>query len=171
MQDLSAYLSRSIELSELAKAAGDHPFGAVLVVDGQIAIEAQNRVNTDNDITAHAETMLVRVAQQAGQLEAFQHGTVYTSCEPCPMCVGALYWAGARHVVFGLSSGRLNDIANAKAKANANGDTDGVGVGGFTISATTIGAQANPPLIIEGPFQEAKAEAPHLGFWKDRSGI
>jgi tRNA(Arg) A34 adenosine deaminase TadA len=163
MQDLSAYLLRTIELSEIAKAAGDHPFGALLVVDGKVALEAVNRVNTDNDITAHAETMLVRVAQQAGQLQDFQHGTVYTSCEPCPMCVGALYWAGSRHVVFGLSSGRLNHIANA------DGDKDGTG--GFSISAMAIGARAEPPMIVQGPFNEAEAEAPHLGFWYESGGI
>lgn len=148
-------LSRVLELAAEARAAGDHPFGALLAVDGEIVAEARNLVTTTSDITAHAETELVRVLERDGRLDLLEGGVVYASCEPCPMCVGALFWAGARHVVFGLSSHRLNELVAAP----------GVKPTGFTMTAAEIGARSNPMMRVEGPLQEFAAEVPHLGFW------
>ena len=104
-------LRRSFLLAHEARAAGNHPFGALLAVDGVVVAEAQNQVNTGHDITAHAETVLVRTLEQAGDMGLLSGGTVFASCEPCPMCVGAMFWAGARHVVYGLSSARLMELS------------------------------------------------------------
>ncbi len=147
-------LDRVIKIADEARAAGDHPFGALLVVDGHIVAEAHNLVNTNRDITAHAETMLVRKLERAGKLDLLGTGTVYASCEPCPMCVGAMFWAGARHVVFGLSAKRLT------ATSSAGGEPFG-----FTITAGEIGAAATPPMRIDGPIREDEAAASHQGFW------
>lgn len=153
--DTDALLGRSFELASLARIDGDHPFGALLSVDGEIVAEAQNRVNTDHDVTAHAETMLVRNLEQQGRLAELALGTVVASCEPCPMCVGALFWAGARDVVYGLSSGRLMELAAAP----------GTEPFGFTITAPEISSRATPSMRIDGPHREDEAALAHIGFW------
>ena len=155
MADPEVLLSRVFALAVEARAAGDHPFGALLAVDGEIVAEARNRVTSDADLTAHAETELVRVLERDGRLEALASGVVYASCEPCPMCVGALFWAGARHVVFGLSSARLTDLASPP----------GTEPYGFAITAAEIAASATPYLRIDGPHREDEAAEPHVGFW------
>jgi tRNA(Arg) A34 adenosine deaminase TadA len=151
-----ALLSRTFVLAREARAAGNHPFGALLAVDRLVVAEAHNRVNADNDLTAHAELMLVRNMQREGNIEALSKGIVYASCEPCPMCVGAMFWAGARHVIFGVSAARLTELSTMPGAAPV----------AFTITAQEIGVRATPPLIIEGPFLEDDAEQPHIGFWR-----
>lgn len=148
------FMTRVIKIADEARAAGDHPFGALLVVDEQIVAEAHNLVNTSGDITAHAEMMLARKLERAGKLDLLRAGTVYASCEPCPMCVGAMFWAGVRHVVFGLSAKRLSALSNAGREPF-----------GFTITAGEIGAAATPPMRIDGPHREDEAVASHQGFW------
>jgi tRNA(Arg) A34 adenosine deaminase TadA len=76
------------------------PFGSVIVRDGVVISSAANRVTADNDPTAHAEVLAIRAACTA--LGSFQLPgcTLYTSCEPCPMCLGAIYWARIEKVYF-----------------------------------------------------------------------
>lgn len=87
-------IKRAIELSEqgLGANAGG-PFGAIVVKDGQIIAEGYNKVTSTNDPTAHAEMVAIREACK--KLNSFQLDgcVIYTSCEPCPMCLGAIYWA------------------------------------------------------------------------------
>lgn len=149
------FVARVIKIASEARAAGDHPFGALLVVDAAVVAEAHNLVNTNRDITAHAETMLVRKLQRAGKLDLLRTGIVYASCEPCPMCVGAMFWAGARHVVFALSAARLNALSTAPGDAAF----------GFTITAGEIGSAAQPPMHLDGPHREDEAAAVHDGYW------
>jgi guanine deaminase len=82
------------------KEQGGGPFGAIVVKDGKIIGRGVNRVTTINDPTAHAEVVAIREACK--NLASFQlEGCdVYTSCEPCPMCLGAIYWARPRAVYF-----------------------------------------------------------------------
>ncbi len=150
-----SHLSRVLELAQQSRQLGNHPFGALLVVDGVVAAEAHNSVVTDSDLTAHAEMMLVRGLETRGELSQLANGTVYASCEPCPMCVGALFWAGARSVVFGLSHDRLNEIVRTPFEEAF----------GFTISAHDIGARSQPPLVFDGPHREDDAARAHRGFW------
>ena len=76
------------------------PFGAVVVKDGEIVGEGCNRVTSTNDPTAHAEVVAIRNACE--KLKNFQLDgcVIYTSCEPCPMCLGAIYWARPKQVFF-----------------------------------------------------------------------
>lgn len=76
------------------------PFGAVIVKDNQIIASGANSVTRTNDPTAHAEVMAIRAACE--QLQSFQLSDceLYTSCEPCPMCLGAIYWARPKKVYF-----------------------------------------------------------------------
>lgn len=97
-------MSRAIELAMTgvnANAGG--PFGAVIVKDNKIIAEAHNEVLLTNDPTAHAEITAIRRA--CAHLEDFQltDCTLYTSCEPCPMCLGAIYWARPKKVFYACS--------------------------------------------------------------------
>ena len=106
-----AHLRRAIELSASARAHGNHPFGALLVTANGRVIEAENTVLTDRDVTAHAETVLVRRAWQQVDAADVAASTLFTSCEPCAMCCGAIFWAGIGRVVYALSGTGLIAIA------------------------------------------------------------
>jgi guanine deaminase len=95
------FMARAIQLSVENVHAGGGPFGAVVVKDGAIIAEGVNRVTSTNDPTAHAEVSAIRTA--CAKLRAFElkECDLYTSCEPCPMCLGAIYWARLSHVYFG----------------------------------------------------------------------
>lgn len=95
------YLRMAIEEAERgAQARAGGPFGAVVVKDGQVLARACNEVTSRNDPTAHAEIQAIRAA--CAQLGAFQLDgcDVYASCEPCPMCLGAIYWARPQAVYY-----------------------------------------------------------------------
>jgi len=98
------FMKRAIELAEkgMNKNAGG-PFGCVIVKDGTILSEGHNSVTSTNDPTAHAEVVAIRKACE--KLGSFQlEGcTIYTSCEPCPMCLGAIYWARPTRVLYACS--------------------------------------------------------------------
>ena len=93
-------MARAIELSVENVNAGGGPFGAVVVKDGAIVAEGVNRVTATHDPTAHAEVSVIRAA--CAKLGAFElrDCDLYTSCEPFPMCLGAIYWARLAHVYF-----------------------------------------------------------------------
>jgi guanine deaminase len=95
------FMRRAIELSKKSVENGGGPFGAVIVKDGEIIAEASNSVTKDNDPTAHAEVNAIRKA--AKKLNSFDlsGAEIYTSCEPCPMCLGAIYWARLDKIYFG----------------------------------------------------------------------
>lgn len=79
---------------------GGGPFGAVVVRDGRIIARAGNRVVPGHDPTAHAEVMAIRMAAKHLGTHDLGGCTIYASCEPCPMCLGAVYWAGIRRIVY-----------------------------------------------------------------------
>ena len=95
------FLERAIELSRQGMQKGDGgPFGCVIVKDGEIVGEGVNEVLVKNDPTSHAEVVAIRNACK--KLNNFQLTgcDVYTSCEPCPMCMGAIYWARPNRVIY-----------------------------------------------------------------------
>lgn len=79
---------------------GGGPFGAVVVREGKIIARAGNRVVPGHDPTAHAEVMAIRMAAEHLGTHDLGGCTIYASCEPCPMCLGAVYWAGIRRIVY-----------------------------------------------------------------------
>lgn len=100
LQDIK-FLQRAVELSQYGMSHGfGGPFGCVVVKNGEIVGEGYNKVTSTNDPTAHAEVVAIRDA--CTNLSTFQltDCTIYTSCEPCPMCLGAIYWARPQRVVF-----------------------------------------------------------------------
>jgi len=98
------FMQLAIELAEkgMDSNAGG-PFGAVIVKDGKIIAEGFNKVTSTNDPTAHAEVTAIREACK--NLNSFQleDCILYTSCEPCPMCLGAIYWARPKKVFYGAN--------------------------------------------------------------------
>jgi tRNA(Arg) A34 adenosine deaminase TadA len=95
------HLARAVELSRehMTEGAGG-PFGAVIVRDGRVLAEGWNQVTSTNDPTAHAEVTAIRRACQAVGDFALHGATLYTSCEPCPMCLASAYWARISRIVY-----------------------------------------------------------------------
>lgn len=93
-------MRRAIALSENSVKAGGGPFGAVIARDGKVVAEASNSVTIDHDPTAHAEVNAIR--QACGKLGTFDLSgcDIYCSCEPCPMCLGAIYWAHLDRIYY-----------------------------------------------------------------------
>ncbi|WP_281170720.1 nucleoside deaminase [Nakamurella lactea] len=95
------YLQRAVELADHGMRSGDGgPFGALVVRGGQVLAEGWNRVLATNDPTAHAEVTAIRAACAAIGSFQLTDAIVYSSCEPCPMCLGAMYWARPAAVYF-----------------------------------------------------------------------
>ncbi len=104
------FLMKAIELSRKGMQGGSGgPFGCVIVKGDEIVGEGCNQVTSSNDPTAHAEVVAIRAACDKLGVYQLTECEIFTSCEPCPMCLGAIYWARPRRVVF----------ANTKADAAA----------------------------------------------------
>ena len=103
------FMKRALELSEESMRLGGGPFGAVIVKDGKIIGEGMNRVVPLNDPTAHAEVVAIREACHKLATFDLSGAVVFASCEPCPMCLGAIYWARPKAIYY----------ANTKADAAA----------------------------------------------------
>jgi tRNA(Arg) A34 adenosine deaminase TadA len=105
------HLRRAVELAAAARAAGDMPFGSLLVGPaGDVLAEDRNTVITERDITAHPELKLARWAARQLDPETARRTTMYTSCQPCPMCAGAISRSGLGRVVFALSGDQLQQL-------------------------------------------------------------
>ena len=104
------YIREAIELAQASVAAGNTPFGSLLVVDDTIVKRAENTTKTANDITAHPELKLARWA--ARELSATERAqcTMYTSTEPCEMCAAAIHYAELDRVVYSVASASVADL-------------------------------------------------------------
>ncbi len=102
------FMARAIQLSiENVQSRRGGPFGAVIVKNNAIIAEAANQVTSTNDPTAHSEVLVIRAACAKLGVFELHDCDIYTSCEPCPMCLGAIYWARLAHIFF------ANDAADA----------------------------------------------------------
>jgi guanine deaminase len=98
------FMLHAIRLSaERMREGHGGPFGAVIVKDGEVIAEGWNRVTSTNDPTAHAEVTAIRRACDALESFSLKGCDIYTSCEPCPMCLAAIYWARLDRVFFANS--------------------------------------------------------------------
>ena len=101
MSDKTLFMKKAIELSRRNVESGrGGPFGAIVVKEGQIIGEGWNKVTATNDPTAHAEVEAIRDACQNIKDFNLSGAEIYTSCEPCPMCLSALYWARIDKIYF-----------------------------------------------------------------------
>lgn len=147
-------LRRTFELAVEARAAGDHPFGALLAdSNGEVVLQARNTVNSERDVTAHAERNLIALASIELEDRELSSYTIYASTEPCPMCAGAVYWGGVGRVVYGLSQRGLYALSAADPTES------------FLLSCRQVLEAGGRPVQVEGPYLEAEARRPHEGFW------
>ena len=104
-------LRKAVALAGAARAAGDMPYGSLLVGPaGEVLAEDRNTVVTEQDITAHPELKLARWAARHLDVSTARETTMYTSCQPCPMCTGAIARSGLGRIVFALSSDQLAEL-------------------------------------------------------------
>jgi tRNA(Arg) A34 adenosine deaminase TadA len=103
------FMREAIQLSVENVKKGGGPFGAIVVKDGKIIGKGVNRVVANNDATAHAEVLAIRNACKNLNSFDLSGSVIYTSCEPCPMCLGAIYWAQISRICFGNNR---NDAEN-----------------------------------------------------------
>jgi len=144
------YLRRCLELAAEAVAAGDFPFGSVLVAaDGAVLAEDRNRENTDRDPTSHPEFALARWAGQHLTPGQRAEATVYTSGEHCPMCAAAHGWAGLGRIVYATSSAQMT------------GWLTELGVGPAPVLPLAI-TDVAPGLTVAGPAPELAAQVHEL---------
>ena len=103
-------MNEAIQMSQESVKNGGGPFGAVIVKNDKIIAKASNNVTQENDPTAHAEVTAIRSA--AKKLNTFNLSSceIYTSCEPCPMCLGAIYWARLDKIYFANTKADAKDI-------------------------------------------------------------
>lgn len=100
-QDQIRFLERSVEIAKKGMLSGKGgPFGCVIVRNNEIIAEGCNLVTSTNDPTAHAEVVAIREACKRLNTYQLADCEVYASCEPCPMCLGAIYWARVKSVVY-----------------------------------------------------------------------
>ncbi|HEU4327893.1 MAG TPA: nucleoside deaminase [Roseiflexaceae bacterium] len=147
------HVRAAIALAAQARTHGNHPFGALLVDEhGQVLLEAENTVVTDRDVTAHAETNLVRLAWRSLSPQQLARCTLYASTEPCAMCAGAIHWSGIGRVVYGLPSSGLYAITGPSPDELA-------------LPCREVFARAQRPIDVVGPLLEEEASSVHHGFW------
>jgi tRNA(Arg) A34 adenosine deaminase TadA len=144
-----AYMRQAIGLAWAAREKGNHPFGALLVVDDQVVQTAENTVAVDGDVTAHAELNLIREATRRLGADVVARATLVTSTEPCAMCAGAVHWAGIRRVVYGCPAETVGAMAQES----------------FVIPCRHVFAFAREGIEVIGPVLEDEATAVHEGFW------
>jgi len=109
MKDSEKFMYRAAKLSIENVDKGGGPFAAIIVKNGKIIAQSSNSVTKDNDPTAHAEVNVIRKAAKKLQNFDLSDCEIYTSCEPCPMCLGAIYWSGIKKVYYGNTK---QDAAN-----------------------------------------------------------
>jgi tRNA(Arg) A34 adenosine deaminase TadA len=147
-------LLAAMDLAAAARAHGNHPFGALLVLDGEAVLGAENTVVTGRDATGHAETNLARLASHAYGRDQLAAATVYTSTEPCAMCAAAIYWSGIGRVVYALGEDQLLVLTGA----NDENPT-------MSLPCRAVFAAGQRPVEVAGPFLAERALAVHDGFW------
>jgi len=141
---------QAIELARSARQAGNHPFGALLALNGAVLLTAQNTITTDRDPTAHAESNLVAAAIRTLTPDQIRRSVLYSSCEPCAMCTGKMYWAGIRSIVYALPSEQLAALAARD----------------FVIPCRELFSRSRENVQVVGPVLVDEAREVHLGFWQ-----
>lgn len=142
------HIRRTLTLAREAAERGDNPFGSLLVHDEEVVAEALNAVVTEDDVTAHPEHDLARVAaRELGP--AANAATLYTSTEPCPMCAGALYHAGVGRVVYSAGADDVRDILGP----------------GLLIPCAEIFAEGPRTVVVDGPVLQEAGRSVHQECW------
>ncbi|GMQ94054.1 MAG: nucleoside deaminase [Acidimicrobiia bacterium] len=149
-------LRKAIRVSERSVENGNQPFGGLLADPaGEVLLEAENSTVTGRDPTAHAETNLVKLAVRQLLPDEIATSTLYTSCEPCAMCAGTMYWGGINRMVYAMSEADLLGITGANS---ANPTMTGVG-------CRTILSSGQRDIEVLGPYLIEEAMEIHRTYW------
>jgi len=149
-------LRQAIRVSERAVANGNMPFGGVFAdADGNVLAEAENTGFTEKDPTAHAETNLVRKIVRELTPVQIARGTFYTSCEPCVMCAGAMYWGGVNRMIYAMSE---EDLLGLTGDHKDNPTMTGIG-------CRAVLSSGQREIEVLGPFLIDEALEIHRTFW------
>jgi len=148
-------LRETMRIAQESRAAGDHPFGALLAgPDGEVLIRSGNTFSADKGV-GHAELNVAREAAARFSPEFLAGCTLVTSVEPCCMCAGGTYWAGIGRVVYGMTEKRLAELTGD----NPENPT-------FDLPCREVIARGQRHIDVVGPLLEDEAAAPHRGFWR-----
>ena len=154
----SEYLRIANETARESRAAGNTPFGAILVDNdtGEVLMKQGNAEYDLHDATAHAERMLASRASRKYEKSFLAQCTLYTTCEPCPMCTGAIYWTNIGRIVYGITEKRLLEMTGSDEKNPT-----------FSMGAQKVIDAGQKKIIVEGPIPEVEAEIVdvHKGYW------
>ena len=142
-------MKRAYCLAREAQANGDHPFSAMLVVDGQVVLECLNTVNTSRDVTRHPELDVLRLATTKLSEADLGKATLYASTEPCAMCSGAIYWSGIARLVYGCPAETLGEIASSS----------------FVVPSRELLSSGKREIEVIGPILPEEGAEIHRGFW------
>lgn len=152
-------LRAALAAAEHAKAAGRHPFGAIVADEhGNVVAEAgNNAMPPEGDPTQHAERLAAAQAAQTLSPEQLARCTLYTSAEPCAMCAGAIYWCNIGRVVYAMSEGKLLELTGSHPENPT-----------LSLPCRQVFASGQRPTVVVGPVPEMEQEAaaPHAGFWE-----
>lgn len=149
-------LRRAIEISERSVANGNLPFGALLADnDGKILLEAENTDITGKSPLNHAETNLMRMAIKTLNPAQIASATLYTSCEPCAMCSGAMYWGGINRMIYAIGEHALVEYTGASP---LNPTMQGIG-------CRSILNSGHRRVEVSGPHLIEEASNVHREFW------
>lgn len=107
------FMELAINIAIKSKNSGNEPFGAIIVKDGEVVMSGGNEINSLCDPTHHAEIGLIRKICMELNISDLKDYTLYTSCEPCVMCSGAMVWANLGRVVYSVSHDELAEIAGS----------------------------------------------------------
>lgn len=157
MLDHIYYLRKAVEVSKRARAAGNTPFGAILVdARGNILAEQENIEITEKICTGHAECTLAARASHQYDRDFLWTCTLYSTAEPCAMCTGAIYWANIGTIVYGIEETQLL----AMTGSNQQNPT-------FSLPCREVLARGQKKIQVYGPFPELSEEitAVHRGYW------
>lgn len=148
-------LRRALEVAKRSRDHGNRPFGAVLVGPlGEQLLEAENTQDTARDCTGHAECNLVRLASTRFDRDYLAGCTLYASCEPCPMCAGAIYWSNVRRVVFALDEATIGLYTGNDPQHTLD------------LPCREVFGRGHHDVEVHGPALLEEAGAVHEGYWK-----
>ncbi|MEA3224409.1 MAG: nucleoside deaminase [Planctomycetota bacterium] len=143
------FIKRAYCLARKAQANGDHPFSAMLVIDGEVVLECLNTVNTSGDVTRHPELDILRLAATKLSRVDLDRATLYSSTEPCAMCSGAIYWSGISKLVYGCPAETLGEIAG----------------GSFVVPSRELFSRGKREIEVIGPVLPEEGAEIHRKYW------
>jgi tRNA(Arg) A34 adenosine deaminase TadA len=150
VREHEALIREAIELGASARRRGDHPFGALLAIDGRVVLRAENTVITDRDPTRHAELNLLQLAWRELDESQIAAATLYASTEPCPMCAAAVHYSRISRLVFSFSQSALTELTG----------------GSFALPSSFLLGRGTHRTVVVGPVLPDEGRSIHEGFWR-----